>query len=230
MTFGEILQVAKIIAWLVSPLILVALAVAILVRSGRAYSSARRRLSLSIGTLAAANWFVFIVLLFKAQTPYGAVLQTSFLTHGLVFLTILGAVATFLLREGRLPLFFANLFMLTLLVAIAYAPSHFLKEWNYGTVTVDGKPTAASIFIANPWDSEAEAIVLVHIPAASDYFLSFGEEKVRVAGKNEYIRVPGGVWTFASLRNMLFAEPLPPQQINQFRIRSAGGAVVSVQF
>jgi hypothetical protein len=173
---------------------------------------------------------VFIVLLFKAQTPYGAVFQTSFLTHTLVFLSAPAAGATFLIRKGRVPLFLANSFMLTLWVAVAYAPSHFLKEWSYGTVTVDGKSTPASIFIANPWDSEAEAIVLVPILAASDYFLSFGEEKVRVAEKNEYIRVSGGVWMFASPRNMPFAEPLPPQQNNQFRIRSTGGAVVSVQF
>ena len=105
-----------------------------------------------------------------------------------------------------------------------------MRAWNYAEVTIDGQPTSASVFIAHPWDSEAEAIVLVHVPDASDYFLSFGEEKVRLAGKHEYVRLPGGVWCLRSLRDMAFVESLPPNRLNQFRIASPQGTVVSVQF
>lgn len=133
-------------------------------------------------------------------------------------------------RSARWQLSFSNFLLVTLWVGIAYAPAHWLRTWNYATVTVNGRPSPASAFIADPWNSEAEAIVLVRVPAASDYFLSFGEEKVRLAGKHEYIRLPGGVWCLPSLRDMTFVEPLPSTQMNEFRIASPQGSLVSVQF
>jgi hypothetical protein len=58
--------------------------------------------------------------------------------------------------------------------------------------------------IGHPIDSEAETIVLVHVPAAADYFHSFGEEKVRAATEQEYVRGPGDVWSLRAMRNMVF--------------------------
>ena len=230
MTVSQGLRAALIVAWLVSPPFLVLLAVLLWRRARQAGSWTRTPVATAIGVAAVANWVLFVTLFIKALTPYGSIFETSALTHALLLLSCIAAIASLVLSKGRWPSFFANFLMITLWVAIAYAPSHWLSEWNYGNVTIDGHPTTASIFIAHPWDSEAEAIVLVHVPAVSDYFLSFGEEKVRVAAEHEYIRVPGGVWSFRSLREMVFTEPLPSQQINEFRIASPRGGVVSVRF
>ena len=229
MTFSEGFRTATTLAWLFSPPVLVVLVV-FLIRAGRTGTSLRTRVGTPLFVLALANWVVFIILLFNAQTPYGEIFQTSVLTHTLLLLSVFGIGASLLLLNCRWPLLFANLLVFTLWVGIAYAPAHFLKTWSYGSATVDGNPSAASIFIAHPWDSEADAIVLVHIPAADDVFLSFGQESVHVAAKHRFIRVPGGVWSFASLREMVFDGPLPPQQLNEFRFRSSDGRVISVQF
>jgi len=184
---------------------------------------------MAIGLAAVANWIVFTILLVKSQTPYGIVFLTSLLTHGLLLLSFLAATVSLILKRGKLPLLSANLLLITLWVVIVYAPSHWLRDWNYGSVRIDGRLTPASVYIGNPTDSEADAIMLVHVPAADDYFLSLGEEKIRVATKREYVRLPGGVWCLRSLLEMKFEEPLPPKQMNEFRIASSKG-VIAVQF
>jgi len=200
------------------------------VGDARTGSLAKSRILITIGLVAVANWILFIVLFIKAQTPYGAIFQTSALTDTLLLFSCVAAVASLILSSGRWLLFSANVFLITIWIAVAYAPAYWMGAWDYGKVTVDGRPTSASVFIAHPWDSEAEAIVLVHVPAASDYFLSFGEEKLRLAQKHEYVRLPRGVWCFPSLRDMAFVDPLPPKRLNEFRIAPPKGGVVSVQF
>src|SRR5260370_16967319 len=207
MTLTEVLRAVLIVAWLVSPPFLVLLALLIWRRKRQAGSWVRTRVAIPIGFAAVANWILFIVLVLKAQSPYGAIFQTSALTHTVLLFSCFAGVASLVLSRARWPLLLANLLLITLWVTIAYAPSHWLREWDYGNVTIDGHPTPASVFIGHPWDSEAEAIVLVHVPAVSDYFLSFGEEKVRVAAKHEYIHLPGAVWTFPSLPDMYFPMP-----------------------
>jgi hypothetical protein len=229
MTVIEGLRATLVLAWLVSPPFLVLLAVAIWRRTRHAQSS-KTRVSVAIYSATVANWILFIVLFIKGQTPYGAVFQTSPVTHGLLLLSCFAVIVSLAVSRWRWPLLLANLFLITLWVTFAYAPSHWLKDWEYGSVKIDGRPTAASLYIGHPMDSEAEAIVLVHVPAAADYFLSFGEEKVRVATEHEYVRVPGGVWSFRSMRDMVFTEPLPFQRINEFRIATSTGGVVSVEF
>jgi hypothetical protein len=188
------------------------------------------RVSITIGSAAVANWILFIVLFIKAKTPYGVIFQTSLLTHGLLLLSCFAVIASLALFRWRWSLMLANFLLITLWLSVAYAPSHWLKDWDCGSVKIDGRPTPASMYIGHPTDSEAEAIVLVHVPAEADYFLSFGEEKVRVTTEHEYVRVPGGVWSFRSMRDMVFSDPLPFQQINEFRISSPKGRVFSVQF
>jgi hypothetical protein len=229
MSLLQALRVVLVVAWLVSPPFLVALAV-LRWRRSRTGSVTKSSILVPVAVVVVANWALFILLFIKAQTPYGVVFQTSALTHTLLFLSCVGAVASLTIATGRWLLFSANIFLITVWIVVAYAPAHWMGEWDYGKVTVDGRPTSASLFIAHPSDSEAEAIVLVHIPTVSDYFLSFGEEKVRLAGKHEYIRLPGGVWCLPSLRDMAFVDPLPPQRLNEFRIASPQGRIVSVHF
>ncbi len=229
MSLIEVVRVVLILVWLVSPPFFAVLAL-LRWRRARTASTAKSRIVIAIGVAALANWILLLVLFIEAQTPYGVIFQTSALTHTLLFFACVAAVASLVLSSCRWLLFLANFLLITIWIAAAYAPAHWMEGWDDGKVTIDGQPTSASVFIAHPWDSEADAIVLVHVPAASDYFLSFGDEKVRVAGKHEYVRLPGGVWCLRSLRDMAFVEALPPNRLNQFRIASPQGRVVSVQF
>ncbi len=228
MSLIEVFRVVLIVVWLVSTPFLAVLA---LLRGRRSRTGlAQNRIVVAIGVAALANWILLLALFFKAQTPYGIVFRTSALTHTLLLFACVASVASLGLSRGRWLLFFANGLLMTVWIGVAYAPAHWMRAWNYGEVTIDGQLTSASVFIAQPWDSEAEAIVLVQVPAASDYFLSFGEEKVRLARKHECVRLPGGVWCLPSLRDMAFVESLPPNRLNQFRIASPQGRVLSVQF
>ena len=229
MSLIDVFRVVLILVWLACPPLLAVLAL-LRWRRSRTGSLARNRIVIAIGVAVLANWTLLLMLFVKAQTPYGTIFQTSVLTHTLLLFACVAGVASLVLSRGRWLLFFANFLLMTVWIGVAYAPAHWMRAWNYGEVTIDGQPTSASVFIANPWDSEAEAIVLVHVPAASDYFLSFGEEKIRLAGKHECVRLPGGVWCLPSLRDMGFVESLPPNRLNQFRIASPQGRVVSVQF
>lgn len=229
MTLSEGLRAALVVVWLASPPFLAFLAV---LRGRRVQTDwlAKTRIAIPIAVATVTNWVLFVVLLVKAQTPYGVIFRTSALMHTLLLFSFTAAVISLAVSNARWPLFSANSLLITLWIVIAYAPSHWLREWDYGKVSIDGHPTRASFFIAHPWDSEADAVVLVHVPAAADYFLSFGEEKFRLAGTHDYVRIPGGVWCLPSLRDMIFAQPLASHQLNEFRIASPQGRVVSVQF
>jgi hypothetical protein len=96
-------------------------------------------------------------------------------------------------------------------------------------VTVDEHKVDADIFFGNP-SGEAEAIVLVHLKDGRDYFLDFGTEKVRRGSASEYARLFAGVWCFRSMQKGLYSEQLPFRNLNEFRIPTQDGHVVSVQF
>jgi hypothetical protein len=185
---------------------------------------------MAVGSAVLINWILFLVLLIRAQTPNGAISQTSHLTDGLLFLSCCALIASVAAYPARWHVFLASVLLTTLWVTIGYAPAHWLSKVDFGSVKIDERPAPASVYIRNPTDSECESIVLVHVPAREDYFLSFGEEKVRVAEKHEYVRLPGGIWCFRSMRNMVFTKPLFSRDINEFRIALARGGVVSVQF
>lgn len=228
--FAAWLWLAAALAWLFSPLILLVLAVSACIR--KRASSNRARLSLAVPAIvvASASWAIFLSLLAKAQTPYGDIFQTSALTHSLLLLCVLGVPAAFFVPNCRWRLLLANLLLITLWVGVGYAPSHFLRRWDDGDVTINGRPTSASIFIAHPWDSEAESMVLVRTGVVPDFFLNFAAETVHVEPKHPYVRVPGGVWTLYSLREMKFEQPLASNRVNELRFNTRNGSVVSVQF
>lgn len=175
----------------------------------------------------AINWIIFAILLIRSRTPYGMIFLTSILTDLLLAMACLGVALG--VKNRRLLL--ANSALITLWIVTAYAPAHWMSSSGPGDVRINGQPVAATIYFGYPTDSEAEAVALIDVPGAGDYFLSFGTEKARIAATRGFVHMPGGVWVFKSLRDMKFAvEPLPSDKVNQLRVESPDGRLVEVQF
>ncbi len=219
-----VVRALVILFWLLSPAVFLFL----YLRGQRAPLALRRwkARTLFAASSIAINWILFAGLLIRSQTAYGMIFPTSILTHLLLTLSCVGAV----LAARRWPLLIANVALLTLWIAIAYAPAHWLMKSGPGRVSVDGQRTDATIYFGHPTDSEAQAVALAEIPGIGDYFLNFDTEKVRVGTKDEYVHLPYGIWVFKSLRQMRFVAPLPPKELNQFRIAAPNGRVIEVQF
>lgn len=183
-----------------------------------------------IGAILLANSALFIVFLLMGQTPYGGSYRTFWGTHLLLLLSFLGLIPIVVASPIRWRAFFGNAVLLMLWICIAYAPAHWLRQVDFGSVTVDGHRVPAAVYFGNPTDSEAEAMVLVRLRDGGDYFLDFGSENVRKANRSEYVRVPGGVWCLRSMQEGSFHEPLHPEQLNQFRIASDDKHIIVVQF
>jgi len=136
------------------------------------------------------------------------------------------------MRSGLAKL--GGLFLLLVVVSASlwfvYSPEHWLRRVDYGRVSIDGRQVPADIYFGNPTSDEAEIIALVHVAGAGDYFLAFSDEKVRAGNRSEYIRLFGGAWCYRPMREGGFVEPLPFQNLNEFRIASPTGHILSVQF
>ncbi|HLJ89750.1 MAG TPA: hypothetical protein VKZ53_23275 [Candidatus Angelobacter sp.] len=231
LTFFGVVRAAIFLAWLFSPPFLLFLALRIGRRTRQSDSNSRnRRLFSVIVPVVLADWVLFVVLLMKAQMPYGGLFDSSHLTDVLLLISCCTLLVSFAAYAARWPLALANASLIALWIISAYAPAHWMRRVDWGVVKVDDLPVAASIFIGNPTDMEAEAVVFVHLANGEDYFLSFGEEKVRLAAEHEYLCLPGGMWSFRSMRKMMFTEPLPFRRTNEFRIASPKGEVISILF
>jgi len=126
------------------------------------------------------------------------------------------------------------LFLLEAVISICiwfvYSPEHWLRRVDFGTVSVNDRQVQADIYFGDPAFSEAEAIALVHVADVGDYFLDLGNEKVRVGNRSDYMRLPGGVWCYRSMREGAFIEPLPSRHLNEFRIAASNSHAVTVRF
>jgi hypothetical protein len=108
----------------------------------------------------------------------------------------------------------------------AYAPSHWMTQVSWAKVKVDGRPVEADIYIGNPTYYESDAFLLVHVPDVGDYFLSFGNENYREVSSHEFMRQPRRAWTFKSMNEGHYSEPLPSRNIDEFRLSSHNHVVV----
>jgi hypothetical protein len=113
---------------------------------------------------------------------------------------------------------------------LLYSPKHWLRRIDWATVKVDDHAVPATVYTGNPIGREAEAVVLVHVPGVGNYLLSFDTEKYREASSQEFVRFYIGAWTFKSMLAGQFGDPLPSQQMNEFRVASSNGHTVVVQF
>ena len=112
----------------------------------------------------------------------------------------------------------------------AYAPQHWLRQVSFAAVTVDNHSVPADVYFGHPTNNQAEAVMLVHVPGTGDYFLDFGSEMYREASNHEFILMGPVAVTFKPMNTGPFRSPLPPQNLDQFRIASSNGHIVTVQF
>ena len=217
------------ILWLLSPPILTVFGLREWIRKRRG-GGLRVKLPLALGLVLLADWALFVNFMIQSGTPYGMYFRTTWVTAALLLLSFLTPIASLAAPMARWQLTLAGVLILTLWVCIGYAPAHYLSR-DFATVAVDDHPVAASVYLGHPTDMEAEAFALVRLEhGGGDYLLDFDSEKVRPANGSEYVRIPGGVWYLRSMQSGAFAEPLPSRQLNQFRILSRDGHIVTVQF
>jgi len=217
------------ILWLLSPPILTGFGLRDWKRKRRG-GGLRVKLPLALGMVLLADWVLFVNFVIQSGTPYGMYFRTTWATAALLLLSFLAAITSLAAPMGRWQLALAGVLILSLRICIGYAPARYLSR-DCATVAVDDNPVAASVYLGHPTDMEAEAFALVRLEhGGGDYLLDFDSERVRSANGSEYVRIPGGVWYLRSMQSGVFAEPLPPRQLNQFRILSRDGHVVTVQF
>jgi hypothetical protein len=112
-----------------------------------------------------------------------------------------------------------------------YGPEHLLvRITDFATVTVDEHPVHAETYIAHPTYYEADAILLVIVPAEGNYLFNFGEEKFREISSKEFVRLHWGVVHLRPVSRGNWLEPLSFRNLNEFRIISATGHAVTVKF
>jgi hypothetical protein len=187
-------------------------------------------LPLALGMVLLSEWVLFVHFMIHSATPYGMYFRTNRGTDALLLLSFLAAIGSVAGPMSRWQLAVASFLILSLWVCVGYAPAHYLHR-DFATVSVDDHAVAASVYLGHPTDMEAEAFALVRLEnGEGDYLLDFDSEKTRPAKRSEYVCVPGGVWYLRSMQSGTFAEPLPPRQLNQFRLLGRNGRAVIVQF
>jgi hypothetical protein len=225
----SVLVVTANVLWLTSPLILTAFGLREWKRKRRD-TSLRQGLPLALGTVLLADWALFVYFVIQSATPYGMYFRTSWATAALLLLSFVAVIAAFAAGIGRAQLVVAGALIVSLWIGSGYAPAHYLRRIDFGRVSVDDRPVAACVYLGHPTDMEAGAFALVRLEHGGDYLLNFDSEKVRPTSESEYVRIPGGVWYLRSMQYGIFAEPLPSRELNQFRVRSSEGRVITVQF
>ena len=112
--------------------------------------------------------------------------------------------------------------------SVTYLPEHLMRRTHWVTVTVDGHPTNADVYLGQPTEQVAEAYVLVHAPSLGDYLLNFENESYREASEHEFIRGEGRVWFLKRMQEGRFNSPAQ-MKLNKYVI-SSRGHVVTIQF
>ncbi|HVO81408.1 MAG TPA: hypothetical protein VMT28_11790 [Terriglobales bacterium] len=187
--------------------------------------------SVALGTAVLANWLVLGFYVVTEQIGgVGIDFHIVRFTGAFLILSFLLLMFSIRAQSFRVGLSLASFLALVLWFSVAYAPQHWLARMNFESVTVDGRPVPAVMYIGNPRQSEAEAIALVHVPNVGDYFFDFGEETFREASKHDVVALPFGAWSWRQMTYGKFWPPLPSRHINECRIPLSSGRVLTVDF
>ena len=122
------------------------------------------------------------------------------------------------------------LVVLALSICLVYTPEHWLRRVpTFAKVTLDDHPVIADAYLGHPTRNEADAFLLIAIPRGGNYIFSLEGEKFRQMARSEFLRVPGGVFTYRGVgEGQWLAAPTP--SLNEFRVVAPDGHRVGVKF
>ena len=109
-------------------------------------------------------------------------------------------------------------------------PEHWLREVrDFASVNVDDRPVRADVYIGHPTEREAEAFLMVNVAGIGNYLFNFEEESFREVSSSEFIWLHGRVFVFKPVSQGRWVAPLPPGNVNEFRVAS-NRHIVTVRF
>jgi len=140
----------------------------------------RKRISpVALGMATLANWAVLLYFMLTEKLGVGLDYHPSRLAPALLGLSLLSLLVSSGAYASRRTLLVANFLLVFMWFDTGYAPGHWLDREDFGSVTVNGEPVPATVYVGNPRFSEAEAIALVHVPSIGNYFFDFSSETFR---------------------------------------------------
>lgn len=183
-----------------------------------------------LGVLAVINWCVLVCFIANEKVGVGLDYHLSRWTPALLGFSLLSLVLSVGAYAFRRTFVIANFLLLLMWFDTGYAPTHWLERVDFGNVTVDGQHIPAAVYIGTPTLSEAEAVALVHVPGIGNYFIDFSSERYREASSHEVIASRFGAWTWKPMNQGPFRPPLPYLHVNECRIPTSDGRVMTVAF
>ena len=182
-----------------------------------------------LGFVALINW---VVLVYFIATEKVGEPNYHFVhwTPAMLIVSLSSAVVSVGSYAFRRTFLIANFLLLFMWFDLGYAPSHWLDRVDFGSVSVNGQRVPAAVYIGNPNFSEAEEIAFVHVPGTGNYFVDFSSENFREALSNEVVVLPFGAWTWKPMNRGQFRPPLPYLHVNECRIPTSDGRVVTLAF
>ncbi len=183
-----------------------------------------------LGVVALINWVVLVCFIANEKVGVGLDYHLSRWIPALLGVSLLSVVVSIGAYAFRRAFLVANFLLLFMWFDIGYAPSHWLERVDFGSVSVNGQPVRAAVYIGNPTLSEAEAIAFVHVPGVGNYFVDFSSENFREASSYEVIVLHFGAWSWKPMNQGQFRPPLPYLHVNECRIPMSDGRVVTLAF
>jgi hypothetical protein len=183
-----------------------------------------------LGVVALVNWVVLVCFITNEKVGVGLDYHLSRWIPVLLGVSLLSAVVSIGAYAFRRAFLVANFLLLFMWFDIGYAPSHWLQRVDFGSVSVNGQPVRAAVYIGNPALSEAEATAFVDVPGVGNYFVDFSSENFREASSYEVIVSRFGAWSWKPMNQGQFRPPLPYLHVNECRIPMSDGRVLTVAF
>ena len=183
-----------------------------------------------LGVVALINWVVLVCFIANEKLGVGLDYRLSRWTPallGLSLVSVMVSVGAFAFRRSFL---IANSLLLFMWFDIGYAPTHLLERVDFVSVSVNGQPVPAAVYIGNPTSREAEAVALVHVQSVGNYLIDFSSETFREASPHEVVVLNFGAWTWKPMKQGQFRAPLPFLHVNECRIPMSDGRVMTIAF
>jgi hypothetical protein len=183
-----------------------------------------------LGVVTLLNWVVLVCFIANGKLGVGLDYGLSRWTPALLGLSLLSVVASIGAYAFRRSFLIASSLLLFTWFDIGYAPRHLLERVDFGSVSVNGQPVSAAVYIGNPTSNEAEAIALVHVPSVGNYLVDLSSGTFREALSHEVVVLNFGAWTWKPMKEGQFRVPLPFLRVNECRILMPDGRLMTIAF